>query len=270
MLATAVSIAAGDGALEVVLGLGVVLTFGGVLLRAVASRVSRSRVGSAVTARLDAAAVPATGRPMSTHRPHVSQLQGPMPALVELAAICEPQARRLPDECLAPLARTVDGSRRLLAAEERVAAALAELPVSFWLVERNVSIGSRRIPFLALGATGVFAICPTDGAWTIDDLAVWSDVAGEVRGQLPGYAGPVLGAVCLAFDDVAPRAWFGGEPQQGRGGWLLGLDWLLPWMFSFEPEDGLRRGDVRRLHETSGPSWNRCRTPRLPGARRRG
>jgi hypothetical protein len=267
MLATAESIAAGDGALEVVLGLGVVLTFAGVLLRAVATRVSRSRVGAAVTARLDAAGMPAAGAPMSTHRQEACQLEAPMPALVELAAICEPEARRLSDECLAPLARTLDSSRRLLAAEERVAAALAELPVSFWLVERNVLVGSRRIPFLALGATGVFALCPSDGAWTIDDLAVMSDVAGHVRQQLPGYAGPVLGAVCLAFDDLRPRTWFGGETQQGRGGWLLGLDWLLPWMFSFGPEHGLRNGDVRCLDEASGPSLNRRSTARLPATR---
>ena len=275
MLATVESIAAGDGALEVVLGLGVVLTFSGVLLRAIATRVSRSRVGAAVTARLDAAAMPTAGAttagaPASSHPGKAGQLDAPMRALVELSDICEPEARRLSDECLAPLAHTLDSSRRLLAAEERVAAVLAELPVSFWLVERNVFVGSRRIPFLALGATGVFALCPSDGAWTIDDLAVTSDVAGRVREQLPGYAGPVLGAVCLAFDDLSPRTWFGGEPQQGRGGWLLGLDWLLPWMFGFEPEDGLRRGDIHRLHETSGPSWNRCRTARLPAARHRG
>ena len=45
------SFAAGDGALEVVLGLGVALTFAGLLLRAV-RRLSRSRLGAAVTARL--------------------------------------------------------------------------------------------------------------------------------------------------------------------------------------------------------------------------
>jgi hypothetical protein len=168
------------------------------------------------------------------------------------------------------LTRTLDDSRRLLVAEARVAAALTELPNSFWLVERNVFVGSGRIPFLAIGATGVFALSPSAGRWTIGDLAEWSDVAAQVRAQLPGYTGPVLGAVCLAFDHLAPRTWYGAGEMQGRGGWLLGVDWLLPWMFSFEPEDGLRRGDVRRLHETSGPSWNRCRTARLPAARHHG
>jgi hypothetical protein len=263
------SIAGDDGALEVVLGLGVMLTFTGVLVRALTGRVSRSRLGLAVTAWLDAAArsseTPVPMPPLNT-----GPLEDPSSAVLELAAICEPAARNQSDECLTPLARTLDESRRLLAAEERVAAALAELPNGFWLVERNVFIGLRRVPFLALGATGVFALCPSPGHWTIEDLAEWSDVAAPIRAQLPGYPGPVRGAVCLAFDDLAPRSWYGAGELDGRGGWLLGLEWLLPWMFSFEPDDGLRRGDVRRLDETSGPSWNRCGTALLHGARHQG
>jgi hypothetical protein len=216
------SLAGDDGVLEVILGLGVMLTFTGVLLRALTGRVSRSRLGMAVTARLDAAARPSAA-PVPSPPQQISELEDPMPALVELAAICAPAARRLSDECLTPLARTLDASRRLHAAEARVAAALTELPSGFWLVERNVSrvrAGSR---FLALGATGAFALSPSPGQWTIDDLADWSDVAAQVRAQLPGYTGPVLGAVCLAFDDLAPRTWQGGLDLHGRGGWLLGL-----------------------------------------------
>jgi hypothetical protein len=56
-----------------------------------------------------------------------------------------------------------------------------------------------------------------------------------------------------AFDDLTPRIWFGGQPQGGRGAWLLGLDWLLAWMFSFGPEHGLHNGDLRRLDATAGP-----------------
>jgi hypothetical protein len=269
MLAAAKSIA-GDGALGVVLGLGVALTFGGVLLRAVAARLSGSRAAAPVRARPEATARPSAGRLVSSNRPPPNRLEDPVRGLAAIADACEPESRRLPDDCLAPLARTLEGSRRLLAAEERAAAALAGLPVGFWLVERNVLVGARRIPLLALGATGVFAICPTDGAWTIDDLGVMSDLAERVRRQLPDAAGPVHAAVCLAFDDLKPRTWFGGEAQRGRGAWLLGLDWLLPWMFSFGPEQGLRNGDLRRLDETAGPTWERCRTARLPAVRRLG
>jgi hypothetical protein len=98
------SIAGDDGALEVVLGLGVMLTFTGVLLRALTGRVSRSRLGIAVTARLDAAARPSRARAPALPQATVP-LEDPLPALVELAAICAPEARSLSDECLAPLAR---------------------------------------------------------------------------------------------------------------------------------------------------------------------
>jgi len=63
---------------------------------------------------------------------------------------------------------------------------------------------------------------------------------------------------------MRPRMWFGGESQQGRGGWLLGVDWLLPWMVGFGPERGLGHGDVRHLHEAAGPVWSRRSSARLP------
>ena len=101
----------------------------------------------------------------------------------------EPELTRLRAETLAPLARTLDESRRLRAAEARVADELAGLPDGLWLVEHDVLVGVRRIPFLVLGATGVFAICPTDGAWTLEDLRVMSELGGDVHAQLPGYDG---------------------------------------------------------------------------------
>jgi hypothetical protein len=258
------SIAGDDGGLEVILGLGVVLTFGGLLLRAVTGRFARSRAASALTAWLDAAAQPRAEPSGSSNREPVSLVAGRARELAVLADLCEPEPRRLSEDCLAPLARTLDVSRRLVVAKESVALALAGLPVEAWLVERNVLVGALRIPFLALGATGVFAICPTDGAWTADDLVLLDESAERVRDQLPGFDGPVHGAACLVFDDLEPRTWFGGEPQRGRGAWLLGLDWLLPWMFSFGPEHGLRNGDVRRLDAASGPFLSRRSAGRLP------
>ncbi len=176
----------------------------------------------------------------------------------------------VPSETLAPLARTLDRAKRLRAAEDRVASELKSLPDGFWLVERYVLVGARRIPFLVAGATGVFVICATDGAWTPQDLHVLSDAGADVRRQLPGYDGPVRAAVCMAFDEMAPRAWYGGEEHQGRGGWVMGVDWLKKWMFSFGPEHGLFNGDVRRLHEASGPFWDRRSTARLPKSRNLG
>ena len=150
---------------------------------------------------------------------------GPAPPR-RIAEPLEAETARLARETLEALGRTLERARRLRAAEERVAAELATLPDGFWLVERYVLVGARRIPFLVAGATGVFVMCASDGAWTLHDLHVLSDAAGDVHAQLPGYAGPVRAAVCLAHDEMAPRSWFGGERQQGRGGWVVGLDWL--------------------------------------------
>jgi len=66
---------------------------------------------------------------------------------------------------------------------------------------------------------------------------------------------------------MKPRAWFGGEPQRGRGGWVLGAARLQAWMFGFGPEHGMRNGDVRQLDEASGPFWNRRSSARLPATR---
>jgi hypothetical protein len=187
-----------------------------------------------------------------------------------IAAVSEPEVARLTSETLAPLGRTLDRARRLGTAEDRVAAELATLPGGFWLVERYVLVGTRRIPFLVAGTTGVFVICATDGAWTLHDLHALSDLADDVQRQLPDYDGPVHAAVCLAFDEMKPRSWFGGQQQHGRGGSVVGLDWLKMWMFSFGPEHGLRNGDVRRLHEAAGPFWDRRSTARLPATRNLG
>ena len=68
----------------------------------------------------------------------------------------EPESVRLSRASLECLGRTLDESRRLHVAENRVAEELAALPEDSWLVERDVHIGVRRIPFLVIGATGVF------------------------------------------------------------------------------------------------------------------
>jgi hypothetical protein len=110
-------------------------------------------------------------------------------------------------------------------------------------------------------------ICATDGAWTLRDLHLLSELGDDVRQELRGYDGPLHVAACLAFDEMKPRAWYGGQGERGRGGWVLGLDWLRTWMLSFGPEHGLGPGDVRRLNAASGPFWERRSIARLPVAR---
>ncbi len=160
------------------------------------------------------------------------------------------------------LADVLDRSRRLIVAEERVARELAG--VDGWVVERYVLVGTQRVPFVLFGPGGVFTLCASDGAWTLYDLEVLSRLGDELRDRLPGYRGRVEAVVCLAFDHAEPRAWYGGAERGGRGGWLLGVDHLLPWLYGWGPEHGLAAEDVSRIAVEAGPHWRRRSTARLP------
>ena len=272
------SIAGDDGGLEVILGLGVVLTFAGLLLRAVCRPVRplARRDGRDSPARR---CRPAERRAAGVVEPRAGQpLAGRARELAALADLCEPESRRLSEGAWHPWARTLNVSRRLLVAEESVAVALAGLPVEAWLVERNVLVGALRIPFLALGATGVFAICP-DGRACAHPTS-WSSSTwppSRCVGSCPAMRVRCMGRRVSCFEDLEPRRWFGGEAQNGRGAWQLSLDWLLPWMFSFGPEHGLRRRrrpppgrDLRVVRESllCGPSSRHAelRVARFPSA----
>ena len=302
MLAASEPIAGADTPLNIVLGVGVLLLFAGILIRALArqhralARTSPHRALLRAITRHTAS--PPPGVPRSdprapcASRPH-AQTSARKPqrykdatapgvesrgqqARIDIAKptrpIATPEAEkpeltRLSRASLERLGFTLDESRRLHAAENRVAEVLAALPDTSWLVERDVQVGVRRIPFLVMGATGVFAIGPTDGAWNLRDLRVLSELGEHVRRQLLGYDAPVHAAACLAFDQMKPRAWYGGQDEHGRGGWVLGLDWLHSWMLSFGPDHGFRAGEIRRLDEASGPFWDRRSTARLPTTR---
>jgi hypothetical protein len=249
-----------DAPLEVILGLGVLLAFVGIVVRASAERwPNRWHRHDQTDPKRGAARAAArvTGPPVPCTQEAASRWQ-------EAAEAPEHELARLRPETLAPLACVLDKARRLSAAEDRVAEELDALPHGLWLVERGVLVDGRRIPFLVVGATGVFLVCASDGAWTLHDLEIMSELADEVRERLPGYDGQPHAAVCLAFDAMEPREWFGGERLRGRGGWVLGADWLQSWIFAFGPEHGLRNGDIRRLDEASGPLWERRSTARLP------
>jgi hypothetical protein len=307
MLGASGSIAGTATALDVVLGVGVMLLFAGIVLRALAAeRHNLARVwllrapvratsprapspdrvlcaSSAASHRQGAGNLPAGADPRIPRPPEPAappRVECPArPAGADVEArrsavtvpdVPDPERSRLPPASVRRLGRTLDESRRLHAAEECVAGKLAALPEGLWLVERNVQIGVGRIPFLALGTGGIFVICATDGAWTLRDLHVLSALGEDVRRQLPGYDGAVHAAVCLAFDEMKPRSWFGGQDERGRGGWVLGLDWLRTWMVSLGPERGLLGGDIRRLDEAAGPYWERRSTARLPATRNPG
>jgi hypothetical protein len=294
VLVASASIAGPDRAIDVFLGAAVLLLFTGALLHAVTSRcgpgaarspfhagrsalwrrmhrraTARPGFGSADGRSARAAGnarparppAPAPGvAPSARARPRSPDDSTARSADTTVSsskdATPESELPRLRSATIAPLGGVLERSRRLREAEERVARELIRLPDGLWLVERYVLVGPRR--------TGVFVICASDGAWTLHDLDALSRLAHKVHQQLPSYDGTVHAAVCLAFDAMTPRTWFGGEEQRGRGGWVLGVDRVQQWIVSFGPEHGLPAGDIRRLDEASGPIWDRRSTARLP------
>jgi hypothetical protein len=260
MLVASEPVAAADASVDVILGLAVLLAFAGVVVRAFV------RWHPHVRARPETDGErPGTGPGMRTlaSAPNAESDLACEPC-EPVAEASEPQLARLRPGTLAPLARALDRGRRLGAAEARIAGELAALPEGFWLVERNVCVDGRRIPFLVIGATGVFLICASDGAWTLDDLQVISALGDQVGKRMPGHDGVPHAAVCLAFErDEAARLVRRREAARARrmgprGGLAAAVD---P---RFGPECGLRNGDVRALDEASGPFWDRRSTARLP------
>jgi hypothetical protein len=244
------TIADSDGALATILGIAIMLVFVGVVVRAILRRTRPS-----LRSRRDRRAVPQQA-----------------PAAPELTPAEQPKARhtsegekpRLAPETIEPFAHTVEYTRRLRAAEARVNAELRALPSDAWFIEQYVLVDAHRVPFVVAGPSGVFVLCATDGGWGPSDLYVLAGLAGTVQEQLPGYNGRVEVVMCLAFDEMKPRAWYGGERYKGRGGWVLGTDSLLDWLLNFDTGYGLSRADIHRLQQAAGPIWDRRSTARLP------
>jgi hypothetical protein len=157
-------------------------------------------------------------------------------------------------ETLRPLAREVDHTRRLFVAEDRVGKMLAALPRERWFVERYVLIQGHRVPFLILGETGVFALWALAGRPQWQDPAFVNRVVTDIKSYLADYTGPVRAGICRAFAPaVEPRWWCRpGEP----GAWVMGLNWVIPWLQHFGPDHGLSVKDVERFNALAGPHWD--------------
>ena len=84
--------------------------------------------------------------------------------------------------------------------------------------------------------------------------------AGEL---LPGYAGDVHAGVCMVSTH-GPRTWHSGLDVEGHGGWVLGLDWLMRWLDSFELRARARHRRHRRPGTAASPVWRRRATAGLP------
>ena len=217
----------------------------------------RARLGRAHDRSAGAVAPPAdwsaqTGSPRD--RPATERAPGATGSAPTVLPPAIPGARLSPEQ-LEPLGRDLDNSRRLAACEAKVAPVLDRLPADRWLVERYVLITSHRVPFLILGETGVFVLWAMAGPLQWRDLSFFDEVARYVEKALPGYAGTVQPGVCRVSEpDIKPRWWCRpGEP----GAWIMGLDWLIPWLEHFGTENGLGVKDLERLRELAGPRWGR-------------
>lgn len=162
------------------------------------------------------------------------------------------------------LAQNVDQSRRLALTEARLDLVLAALPRERWLVERYVLRAGHRIPFLILGETGVFTLWTLFGPPQWSDLPLVNRVAMDIKDRLPGYPGPVRAGMCRALEpSIAPRWWYRAETRGGC--WVMGLDWVIPWLEHFGSGHGLGVDDVARLNALAGPHWGHPIAPMPPG-----
>ena len=118
---------------------------------------------------------------------------------------------RLEPATLDALGDVIGEARRRRVAGERIQRELVPVLEAGWLVERDIAIGGGgRIPWLVMGASGVFALEACDGCWTLERLAALAVRVDALGAALAGYDGPLVGAVVLAFDESAPRRWYGG------------------------------------------------------------
>ena len=225
------------------------------------------RVGAAHRRIMAAAGAPDQGAGSTTGSrerpgvtlPRTSELRqasgGEGTAVVPAPAISPPAipGPRYSPETLELLGRHLDNSRRLAVLEDRVAPILDRLPPDRWLVDRYVLLGGHRIPFLILGETGVFALWTLGGRPEWREIPMIAETADRVKLALPGYTGDVRAGVCRALaPDVKPRWWCrAGE----LGAWVMGLNWVIPWLEHFGPEHGLGAKDVERLRQMAGPHW---------------
>ena len=259
--------AGGHSTLDVLIGAvviiwalaGAALVLGWVWRHAVKGAIRRRRATQSDGLAGAPGAAPAAAdspRPEPAAQPGPSAADPPPASAQAQAPSVAPPAipgARLSPEQLEPLGQDMDNARRLAACEARIAPVLDALPADRWLVERYVLLAGHRIPFLILGETGVFVLWAISGLPQWRELAFFDGIARHVERELPGYGGEVQPGVCRASKpDMQPRWWCRpGEP----GVWVMGPDWLIPWLEHFGPEHGLGVKDIERLRALAGPRW---------------
>jgi hypothetical protein len=152
-------------------------------------------------------------------------------------------ARRNPDWMLADLGRYFAWHRRTEIVNDALARKLSGLDTRTWYIERDFTIDSVSIPFLAFGPSGLFLLMATRGHWTAEHVSLLRGAADTLT-ETTGYRDPSHPAIVVLDDSREPRQEYAGQRshatptrshQDGRGPcWVLGDYWLLGWLDSFE------------------------------------
>ena len=210
-------------ALGIDLGL---LASGGVLLAG--HRALRRRAH----ARTDVPPAPAPSRFPAPSTPAVT---------LQASAPTAPTAgRRVAPAAVDQLAGRLSHDRGRAAARASTERYLAYLDPADWLIERYVFIAGECVPHVVFGPTGAFLLAPGQG-WTHNTLRRLDAAAHTLAAEMAGYPDPVRAVAVVPSG--SPAEW---RDEDGRGGWIVGEDWLVPWLQG-GTDHGFARGDIARL-----------------------
>jgi hypothetical protein len=148
--------------------------------------------------------------------------------------------RRVAAAAVDQLAGRLSHDRGRAAARASAERYLACLDPAEWLIERYVFIAGECIPHVVFGPTGVFLVAPGQG-WTHNTLRRLNAAAHTLAAEMNGYPDPVRAVAVVPSG--SPAEW---RDEDGRGGWIMGEDWLVPWLQGVT-DHGFAGGDVARL-----------------------
>lgn len=129
---------------------------------------------------------------------------------------------------------------------DRLEAVLRELDGKAWHFERGLTIegSTLPIPFVLLGATGVFLLAGSAGRWDNDDLMSLIAAASTVGANISCYPSRVHSALVIVGEEDEPRQHF---TEDGIGPcWILGETRVREWINGFD-ERGLSADDIAVL-----------------------
>ena len=160
-------------------------------------------------------------------------------------------ARRNPDRMLRDFGRHLGWHGRTRRVNDELERKLGGLDRFAWHIERDLLICSVPIPFVLLGAPGLFLLQGSRGQWTSEDIDLMSRAARKLASVLSDYPDPAHPAIVVLEDDQPPRQHL---TAAGEGPcWILGDDLLPRWLHQFR-DHGLSEADIAVLRDHSDPA----------------